>query len=82
MMPIDGSGAVVLTGWICCQVGFFSLLLLLRWSEPKMMRRTTISINKAEVPGHLERWICGEELLLSAGHGGEGVEQLFTPSSS
>jgi hypothetical protein len=47
-----------------------------------MPRRTTSSFNKAEVPGHLERWICGEENLLPASHGGEGAELLFTPKSS
>jgi hypothetical protein len=47
-----------------------------------MLRRTTSSFNKAEVLSHLGGWICNGELLLPAGHGGEGAEQLFTPRSS
>jgi hypothetical protein len=41
-----------------------------------------ISLNKVVGGHHLERWICGVGILLSAGHGGEGSERFVTSRSS
>jgi hypothetical protein len=50
------------------------------WSEMKMSTSTANSFNKAKLPGHFLGGICRGVLLLPAGHGGDGEEQLFTPS--
>jgi hypothetical protein len=65
-------------GWNRCQVGFSNLLRPLWMSEPKKPTRTMSSVNKAEDPGHLMRWIYGEVFLLPAGHEGEGGGSGFS----
>jgi hypothetical protein len=39
-----------------------------------MLRRTASSVNNAEIPGHFVGRICGGNLILPTGHGGEGKE--------
>jgi hypothetical protein len=82
VMPLGSSGATDPAGRIRGQVGLFLLLLLLQWSEPRKTRRATISFNIINVLGHLARQICSGELPRPVSHGGEGVRQLDTPSSS
>jgi hypothetical protein len=71
-MPIDRSGAAVLSDWIRGQVGFSTCLLQLRRSEMKIPTRTTISFNKTEFPSHFLGGICDGNLLFSTAHGDEG----------
>jgi hypothetical protein len=71
----------------CISKRFPSLLpwcsvMPVEWREPRKVRRATISTNKAASRGFPVRWICGDEFLLPAGHGGEGAERLIIPSSS
>jgi hypothetical protein len=77
-MPVVRSGLAFLSGWNRCQVGLSKLLILLQRSETKKPTRTTSSFNKAGDFGHLVGWICGEDLLIPAGHGGKGGAALHS----
>jgi hypothetical protein len=71
-MPVEWGGAAGLSGQICCRLGFFRLDFLFLRLERRVMRRTTVSFNKAEVSTHLlvQSFCVGR--TPPAGRGGEG----------
>lgn len=71
-MPCRLSAAPDLPTKIFGVLGFFLLLLLLRWPELAVVRRAIALQNKIEVVACLEALRCDALASIPAGHGGEG----------